>query len=79
MNHSEIWGAIDSFAMEHRMSCSGLARRGGLNPTTFSQSKRWSKYGQERWPSMQSISKILSATGAEFNDFAKHLKKEGQG
>ena len=79
MNHDEIWNAIDSFATEHRMSCSGLAKTGGLNPTTFSYSKRWSKYGQERWPSMQSISKILTATDKEFADFVKFIKKENEG
>ena len=78
MKHNEIWGAIDSFATEHRLSCSGLAKVGGLNPTTFNFSKRWSKYGQERWPSMQSIAKVLSATGADLQDFAKYFKKDGE-
>jgi len=75
MNHSEIWSAIDSFAMEHKLSCSGLARASGLNPTTFNHSKRWSKYGQERWPNTHSIAKVLTATGSDFNDFAKFFKK----
>ena len=50
MTHSDIWGAIDSFAYSHKMSCSGLAKRSGLDPTIFNKSKRWSKYGQPRWP-----------------------------
>jgi len=75
MNHSEIWGAIEAFATAHKMSCSGLAKVGGLDPTAFNRSKRWSKYGQERWPSVQSIAKILAATGEDFHEFAKYVKK----
>ncbi len=71
MNHDQIWHAIELFAHEHGLSCSGLAKRSGLDPTTFNKSKRFSKYEQPRWPSTASISKILAATGAEPNDFFK--------
>lgn len=71
MTHSDIWGAIDSFAYSHKMSCSGLAKRSGLDPTTFNKSKRWSKYGQPRWPSTNSIAKILEATESSIYDFVK--------
>lgn len=73
MTHKDIWNAIDCFATEHNMSCSGLAKRSGLDPTTFNKSKRWSKYGQPRWPSTSSISKILSSTGANIDDFVKYM------
>ena len=59
MTHEDIWRAIEKFATEHNMSCSGLAKCSGLDPTTFNKSKRWSKEGQPRWPSTNSISKIL--------------------
>ena len=71
MTHDDVWRAIERFAMEHGMSCSGLARCSGLDPTTFNKSKRWSKYGQPRWPSTCSISKILSATGESLENFIK--------
>jgi len=74
MTHTEIWGAIDSFANAHNMSSSGLARTSGLNPTVFNNNKRWSKCGQEHWPSMRSIAKILDATDEDLGDFAKYLK-----
>jgi len=77
MNHSEIWGAIDSFADAHKLSSSGLARIGGLDPTTFNHSKRWSKCGKQHWPSTQSIAKVLNAMGSDFDDFAKYIKKKG--
>lgn len=71
MTHNDVWDAIDHFANAHHMTCSGLAKYSGLDPTTFNKSKRYSKYGQPRWPSTGSIAKILSATGCNINDFLK--------
>ncbi|MDR2412597.1 MAG: hypothetical protein LBD50_00095 [Rickettsiales bacterium] len=73
MTHQSIWEAIEGFAAAHKMSCSRLARSSGLDPTTFNKSKRWSKEGQPRWPSTLSISKILSSTGSNIEDFAKFI------
>lgn len=73
MTHAEIWNAIERFAADNKMSCSGLARCSGLDATTFNKSKRWSPEGQPRWPSSQSIAKILSSTGSKLEDFTKHL------
>ena len=75
MNHDDVWNAIERFAGEHNMSCSRLARQSGLDATTFNRSKRWSKEGKNRWPSMQSISKILTATGEGIDGFVKFLPK----
>ena len=58
MTHEDVWRAIENFAMERNMSCSGLAKCSGLDPTTFNKSKRWSKQGQPRWPSTNSISNV---------------------
>ncbi len=71
MNHYQIWHAIELFAREHGMSCSGLAKYSGLDPTTFNKSKRESVFGQPRWPSTSSIAKIINATGAKPDDFFK--------
>ncbi len=73
MTHDDIWKAIESFAKENKMSCSGLAKSSGLDPTTFNRSKRWSKEGQPRWPSTLSISKILSSCGTNMTDFVKFM------
>lgn len=73
MNHYQIWHAIEEFAHEHGMSCSALAKRSGLDPTTFNKSKRFSKYEQPRWPSTGSIAKILAATNASPQDFFKYI------
>lgn len=73
MNHYQIWHAIELFAQEHGLSCSGLAKRSGLDPTTFNKSKRFSKYEQPRWPSTSSIAKIIDATGSSAQDFFKFI------
>ena len=73
MNHYQIWHAIELFAKEHNMSCSGLAKCSGLDPTTFNKSKRFSKYEQPRWPSTNSISKIIAATNSTPQDFFKFI------
>ena len=76
MTHQDVWQAIDNFAVQHQMSCSGLAKFSGLDATTFNKSKRWSKYGQPRWPSTNSIAKKLNtdkndAIGKTIDDFVK--------
>jgi phage repressor protein C with HTH and peptisase S24 domain len=71
LSHSEIWRAIDKLANKYGMSPSGLARRSGLDPTTFNKSKRITKESKERWPSTESIAKILNATGATLPEFVR--------
>ena len=69
MKHEDIWRALDTLAAEHGMSTSGLARRAGLDPTTFNPSKRRMPDGRERWPSTESLAKVLRATGTELGQF----------
>lgn len=70
-SHDKIWTAIDTLAKEQNLSPSGLARRAGLDPTTFNKSKRLGGDGRPRWPSTESISKILAATGTSFDSFSR--------
>ncbi|MBU0800745.1 MAG: helix-turn-helix transcriptional regulator [Alphaproteobacteria bacterium] len=67
--HSDIWRAIDRLATSFGYSASGLAKKAGLDPTTFNKSKRISADGKPRWPSTESIAKILQVTGATMSDF----------
>ena len=69
MKHEDIWRALDTLAAEHGMSASGLAKRAGLDPTTFNPSKRRMPDGRARWPSTESLAKVLSATGADLEAF----------
>lgn len=70
LNHEQIWTAIDRLAKRHGMSVSRLAKSAGLDPTTFNRSKRMTPSGRLRWPSTESVGKILSATRTSFTDFA---------
>lgn len=69
ITHSSIWSAIDGIADRYELSPSGLARAAGLDATTFNKSKRFTTSGRERWPSTESIAKVLEATGASFDEF----------
>ena len=73
LKHGEIWQAIDRLAAQHELSPSGLARRAGLDPTTFNPSKRKTAQGKQRWPSTESIAKILTATGTSMGEFVRLL------
>ena len=73
ITHKDTWNAIERLATDYELSCSGLARKGGLNPTTFNKSKRIFSTGQERWPSLYSISKILNALNLTMQDFSKYF------
>ena len=67
--HAQVWSAIDRLAARAGLSASGLARRAGLDPTTFNKSKRITPAGRARWPSTESIAKALAATGTTMETF----------
>ena len=71
LSHEQIWTAIDRLAERHGFSASGLARRAGLDATSFNRSKRVGPDGRKRWPSTESIAKVLTATGASLDDFLR--------
>jgi phage repressor protein C with HTH and peptisase S24 domain len=73
LKHAEVWQAIDRMAREYGYSASGLARRSGLDPTTFNKSKRITREGKQRWPSTESVAKILQATGADLGEFVSYI------
>jgi phage repressor protein C with HTH and peptisase S24 domain len=69
LTHSQIWSAIDKLAARAGLSPSGLAKKAGLDPTTFNKSKRVTPDGRARWPSTESVAKSLTATGVTANAF----------
>jgi phage repressor protein C with HTH and peptisase S24 domain len=71
LSHDRVWAAIDALAARHGLTASGLARKAGLDATSFNRSKRTSPEGRDRWPSTESIAKILRATGASLEDFLR--------
>lgn len=76
LKHADIWAAIDRLAQENGLTASGLARRAGLDPTTFNRSKRMTREGKPRWPSTESISKILEATASRLSHFVRLVRPE---
>jgi phage repressor protein C with HTH and peptisase S24 domain len=70
LTHDWIWRAIDTLARQRGLSPSGLARLSGLDPTTFNPSKRFTPEGRPRWPSTESLSKLLAATDTSLDAFA---------
>jgi phage repressor protein C with HTH and peptisase S24 domain len=73
LSHAQVWTAIDALAARYGLSPSGLAKRAGLDPTAFNKSKRATPDGHMRWPSTESIAKVLDATGASVEEFLELL------
>lgn len=70
LTHAQIWGLIDWLAARNGLTPSGLARRAGLDPTTFNRSKRTAVDGRQRWPSTESLAKVLEATNTPLQEFS---------
>jgi phage repressor protein C with HTH and peptisase S24 domain len=71
LTHGQIWTALDRLAERAGLSASGLAKKSGLDPTTFNKSKRITPDGRERWPSTESIAKALEATNRSIDSFVQ--------
>ena len=71
LSHARIWAAVDRLAERYGLSASGLARKAGLDATSFNRSKRQGPDGRDRWPSTESVAKILAATGASLDEFMR--------
>lgn len=75
LSHKQIWEGIDALAAAHGFSVSGLAKRAGLDATIFNRSKRLHE-GKLRWPSTESLSRVLQVTGASIADFARLVEPD---
>lgn len=79
LKHDDVWRGIDRLADAFGYSPSGLAKKAGLDPTSFNKSKRYSPEGKARWPTTESIAKILAVTNASMTDFINLMGIEGEG
>lgn len=79
LSHKGVWVAIDALAARRGLSASGLAKRAGLDPTTFNKSKRISREGKPRWPSTESVAKVLEATDGTLSEFVTLVGEETGG
>ena len=73
--HGRIWKAIDKIAYVNGISVSALAKKAGLDPTAFNKSKRYYPSGKFRWPSTESICKVIRATNMSWSQFTKYLEQ----
>src|SRR5580704_16031670 len=78
LTHDQIWTALDRLAERAGLSASGLAKKSGLDPTTFNKSKRITPDGRERWPSTESIAKALGATNSSIDRFVQLIGDSAQ-
>jgi phage repressor protein C with HTH and peptisase S24 domain len=72
--HSKIWHTIDKIAYANGISVSALAKKSGLDATAFNKSKRFYPSGKFRWPSTESICKVMRATNITWEQFTKYLE-----
>ncbi|OYW57712.1 MAG: DNA-binding protein [Rhizobiales bacterium 17-65-6] len=79
LTHGQVWGALDRLAARYGLSASGLAKKAGLDATSFNKSKRITPDGRPRWPSTESLAKVLQATGASVEDFTGLLDGSADG
>src|SRR5665213_450699 len=78
LTHEQVWTALDRLAERAGLSASGLAKKSGLDPTTFNKSKRVTSDGRERWPSTESVSKALAATASSIDTFVQLIGDSDQ-
>jgi len=78
LTHSQIWTAIDRLAARAKLTASGLAKKSGLDPTTFNKSKRITPEGRPRWPSTESVAKALAATNTKIDTFVTLITEGGK-
>lgn len=78
LSHAQLWKAIDGLARQEGISVSALARRAGLDATSFNPSKRFGpgEPPRPRWPSTESLTRILAVTGLSLGEFAA-LARDG--
>lgn len=72
LSHAKLWKALDNLARREGLSPSALARRAGLDATAFNPSKRFGpgEPARPRWPSTESLTAVLQATGVSLAQFA---------
>ncbi|WP_457941192.1 S24 family peptidase [Mesorhizobium sp. 10J20-29] len=79
LSHDRVWAAIDALAERYSLSASGLAKRAGLDSTAFNKSKRQSSDGRPRWPSTESVAKIIEATNSSLDEFLSLVEGKPSG
>jgi phage repressor protein C with HTH and peptisase S24 domain len=73
MKQADIWLGIDHLADQVGVSPARLARMAGLDQAVFSAGRRRKPNGDLRWPSMESLAKVLEVAGVSLGDFVNYM------
>src|SRR5882757_5311033 len=73
--HRQVWDAIETLAQIKGWSLSRLAVRAGLDPTALNKSKRAGFDGKPRWPSTETLAKLLSAGDMTLGEFCRLIER----
>ena len=69
LTHKDIWQTIDTMANNNKITPSRMALNCGLDSTTFNKSKRMDAHGKQRWPSSETITKVLNHHNISMTEF----------
>lgn len=73
MKQEDVWRGIDYLADEIGVTPSRLARMAGLDQAVFSSARRRKADGSLRWPSMDSLAKVLRVADISIGDFVNYM------
>ena len=76
--HQQIWNAIDKLAAQHGWSIGRLAVKAGLDATSLNPSKRRGVGAKPRWPTTETLCKVLAAADTSFSAFAELVDERGR-
>lgn len=74
LSHNRLWAGIDELARRKGLSASGLAKAAGLDATAFNKSKRVTPQGRPRWPSTESVWRVMQATGVSLGEITSLIE-----
>jgi len=72
LSYQEIWTGLENLAKAKGLSLSAMAHKAGLDPTSFNKSKRIGADGRKRWPSTESMNKVLKAMNTTVFEFMEY-------
>lgn len=73
MKQEEVWRGIDHLADEIGVTPARLAKMAGLDQAVFSAGRRKRPEGGLRWPSMDSLAKVLDVADISLGDFVNYM------
>jgi phage repressor protein C with HTH and peptisase S24 domain len=73
MRQEDVWRGIDRLADEIGVTPARLARMAGLDQAVFGPTRRLKDNGELRWPSMDSLAKVLHVADISLGDFVNYM------